>query len=142
MRQLILLLLCAASLSLHAQRITRQYRNVSMADALKELNTLQHQYTVNFIYDELEDFRVTTTVRGLSVPDAIRQLIGFYPIRMTQQDDVLLVECTHKVTQKYTGRVVDRQGNAIEFANVALLHPYTQALIAGEIGRASCRERV
>ncbi len=136
MRRLILLLLCAVSLSFHAQHITRQYRNVSMADALRELNTLQHQYIVNFIYDELEDFRVTTTVRGLSVPDAIRQLIGFYPIRMTQQDDVLLVECTHKVTLKYTGRVVDRQGNAIEFANVALLHPDTQALIAGGVTNA------
>jgi hypothetical protein len=136
LKRLILILLCSLCSQIYAQRITRQYRNVSMADALRELNTLQRQYTVNFIYDELEDFRVTTAVRGLSVPDAIRQLIGFYPIRMTQQDDVLLVECTHKTTQKYTGRVVDRQGNAIEFANVTLLHPDTQALIAGGVTNA------
>jgi hypothetical protein len=137
MRRLFLLLLCAVSLSLHAQRITRQYRNVSMADALRELNTLQHQYTVNFIYDELEDFRVTTTVRGLSVPDAIRQLIGFYPIRMTQQDHVLLVECTHKTQHHLTGHIIDELGEAVPFANILLLSPIDSTVIAGGVSNES-----
>ena len=41
-----------------AQRITRQYNNVSFSAALKDLNARQHKYTINFVYDELEDFRV------------------------------------------------------------------------------------
>ena len=81
---LIILLLLISSHGVSAQRISRQYNNVSMAQALKELNQLQNRYTVNFIYNDLEDFRITTNIKNKSVPDAIEQLIGFYPIRMTR----------------------------------------------------------
>ena len=47
-----------------AQRITRQYNNVSFSAELKDLNGSQHKYTINFVYDELEVFRVTKTIRN------------------------------------------------------------------------------
>ena len=83
-RELLLLFLLLLVQHSYAQRITRQYNNVSFSAALKDLNARQHKYTINFVYDELEDFRVTKSIRNQSVPDAIMQLIGFYPIRMTQ----------------------------------------------------------
>ena len=64
-----------------AQRITREYNNVSLSDALRQLNAEATDYEINFLYNELEDFRITTTIRRKTVPDAIRQMIGFYPIR-------------------------------------------------------------
>ena len=94
---LFLLLLVQQS---YAQRITRQYNNVSFSAALKDLNARQHKYTINFVYDELEDFRVTKSIRNQSVPDAIMQLIGFYPIKMTQVEDNIMVECTQKTPTK------------------------------------------
>ena len=126
--RLFFLLLCAFCLPLSAQRITRQYNNVSMADALKELNTLQNKYAVNFIYDDLEDFRVSTTVHSLSVPDAVSRIVGFYPIAVTQKGNVILVECVNKAQQKYIGRIVDKSGLPVEFANVALFTPDTHTL--------------
>ena len=60
-----------------AQRITRQYNNVSFSAALKDLNAAQDKYAINFVYDELEDFKVSKSIRNMSVPDAILQLIGF-----------------------------------------------------------------
>ena len=36
------------------------------------------------------------------------QLIGFYPIRMTQVEDNIMVECTQKTTLRYKGRIVMR----------------------------------
>ena len=81
-RELLLLFLLLLVQQSYAQRITRQYNNVSFSAALKDLNARQHKYTINFVYDELEDFRrVTKSIRNQSVPDAIMQLIGFYPIR-------------------------------------------------------------
>ncbi len=130
-------MLCAFCLPLSAQRITRQYHNVSMADALKELNTLQNKYAVNFIYDDLEDFRVSTTVRGLSVPDAVSRIVGFYPIAVTQKGNVILVECTHKTEHHLTGRIIDEQGEAVPFANVLLLSPADSTVIAGGVSNES-----
>ena len=116
-----------------AQRITRQYNNVSFSAALKDLNARQHKYTINFVYDELEDFGVTKSIRNQSVPDAIMQLIGFYPIGMTQVEDNIMVECTQKTPTKMIGRIVDVHHRPIDFANVALLNVSDSSLINGGV---------
>lgn len=113
----------------YAQRITRQYNNVSFSEALKDLNARQHKYTINFVYDELEDFKVTKNIHNMSVPNAIMQLIGFYPIRMTQVEDNIMVECTQKSTLRYKGRVIDERGNAAEYATIALLSPIDSTIV-------------
>ena len=113
----------------YAQRITRQYNHVSFSEALKDLNAHQHKYTINFVYDELEDFKVTKSIRNMSVPDAITQLIGFYPIRMTQVENNIMVECTQKSTFRYKGRIVDERGNAAEYATIALLSPIDSTIV-------------
>ena len=87
----ILLFLCAVTTSTaqrlrvgdgtSGMRITREYNNVSLSDALRQLNAESTDYEINFLYNELEDFRITTTIRRKTVPDAIRQMIGFYPIQ-------------------------------------------------------------
>ena len=86
----------------NAQSITRQYDNVSLSKALMELNDLQQTYTINFIYDELEDFRVTTSIKHKTVTDAIMQIVGFYPVRVVKRgESEIYVECTHK-TERHT----------------------------------------
>ena len=82
-RVIILLLFISVAISVKAQRVTREYNNVSLSEALRQLNEQTEDYTISFLYNELEDFRITTSVHRKSIPDAIRQMIGFYPIRMT-----------------------------------------------------------
>ena len=126
---LLLFFLLAFVQQSYGQRITRQYNNVSFSEALKDLNARQHKYTINFVYDELEDFKVTKSIRNMSVPNAIMQLIGFYPIRMTQVEDDIMVECTQKSTLRYKGRIVDERGNAAEYATIALLSPIDSTIV-------------
>ncbi len=128
-RELLFLFLLFGVQQSFAQRITRQYNNVSFSAALKDLNARQHKYTINFVYDELEDFRVTKSIRNQSVPDAIMQLIGFYPIRMTQMEDNIMVECAQKTTLRYKGRIIDESGNAAEYANITLLSPIDSTIV-------------
>ena len=70
-RELLLLFLLLLVQQSYAQRITRQYNNVSFSAALKDLNARQHKYTINFVYDELEDFRVTKSIGNTLVSDAL-----------------------------------------------------------------------
>ena len=132
-RELLFLFLLLLVQQSYAQRITRQYNNVSFSAALKDLNARQHKYTINFVYDELEDFRVTKSIRNQSVPDAIMQLIGFYPIRMTQVEDNIMVECTQKTPTKMIGRIIDNKNRPVDFANVALLNVRDSSLINGGV---------
>ena len=130
--------LCLVATLALAQRITRRYDNVSMSKALMELNDLQHEYTVNFIYDELEDFKVTTDIKHEKLTDAIFQIVGFYPIRVVKSGEhEIFVECTHKTDQHLTGTIIDEQGEPVAFANVAILNPSDSTLLSGGVSNES-----
>ena len=121
----------------YGQRVTRSFNDVSMSEALKWLNERGGEYNISFLYNELEDFRVTTSVKNKSVPDAIQQLIGFYPIKMTVQGKEIAVECPQKASTRYKGTVLDETGQPLPYANVALLSPRDSTLITGGVTNES-----
>ena len=135
---LLLILLLAFSNS-QAQRITRQYNNVSLSEALFQLSQEQNDYTISFIYNELEDFRISTSVNRKSLPDAIQQMIGFYPIRMIIKPEYneIFVECTHKTDRHLTGTIIDEQGHPVAYANIALLSLSDSTLLCGGVSNES-----
>ena len=135
---LLLILLLAFSNS-QAQRITRQYNNVSLSEALFQLSQEQNDYTISFIYNELEDFRISTSVNRKTLPDAIQQMIGFYPIRMIIKPEYneIFVECTHKTDRHLTGTIIDEQGHPVAYANIALLSLSDSTLLCGGVSNES-----
>ena len=132
-----LMLLCCLA-EVQAQKITRSYRNVTMPEVLRDLSQLSPDYTVSFLYNELEDFRVTTTIRHQSLPDAIQQVVGFYPIRVVRRGErELYVECTHKTDRHLTGTIVDEQGLPVAYANVAVMNAADSTLLSGGVSNES-----
>ncbi|MFW5513494.1 MAG: TonB-dependent receptor, partial [Prevotella sp.] len=86
----LLYILLLGTTVVRAQRVSRDFRNVTMPTALQQLGGMTRRYTINFIYNDLEDFRVTASVKGETIPEAIRHLIGFYPISMTMVGDSII----------------------------------------------------
>ena len=129
------------SVAVAQKRITREYQNQSISDALRQLADEQSDYTIYFLYNELEDFRITTSVHRKTVPDAIRQMIGFYPIRISTTDDddgrKIFVECIQKADTRYKGTIIDEAGQPIAYANVALLNPVDSTLLNGGVSNES-----
>ena len=119
--------LCLTTLGAQAQKLTRDYRNQSLSTVLEDLNKAAAGKTLYFIYDELEDFTVSCHFSDLTLEDALREVIGFYPIKVTLDDDKVFVECTQKEDVRVIGRVVDEKGLPIEFANITLLGDTTAA---------------
>ena len=79
-RILYLIILCTFSTLAQAQLT---FQGTSLSEALIELDKSSKHYDISFVYDELEDFTVTKTVkRGRSLPDAVREVCGFYPVRI------------------------------------------------------------
>ena len=117
----------------HAQRITHNFRNSSMSEALTLLAKSTKDYHINFMYNELEDFTVTTNIVRRTPLDAIRQVIGFYPMKVTIDGKNVFVECTQKAPTKMMGRIVDVRRRAIDFANVALLNVGDSTFITGGV---------
>jgi len=125
MRKAMTLLVCCLTLvAAQAQRVTRNYRDVSIAEALRQLAAESRDYTIYFLYNELEDFTITTQIKNKPMPEAIRQMIGFYPISMTEgEKGEIYVECIHKTKHHLKGLVVDENNLPLPYTNVTLLSP-------------------
>ena len=135
-----ILLLCSLAGIAHAQRITRNFQNVSMSDALKYIQQQTGNHKIVFIYNELEDFTITTNVKNKPVPDAIRQIIGFYPIQMIMgENNDIYVECIHKTEHHLKGLVVDENNLPLPYANVTLLNPADSTMVGGGVTNESGR---
>lgn len=89
-----------------------------MSDVLIDLDKASARYKVSFIYNELEDFTVTQDAEAQNIPDAIRRVIGFYPMKMVVSDSLITVECIRKSERKLIGRLIDNHNLPVEFANV------------------------
>jgi hypothetical protein len=121
-------------INVQAQKITRSYDNVSMSEALRDLNKQSRDYNISFLYNDLEEFRVSTSIKRMSVTDAIMQIVGFYPIRVVKRgESEIFVECTHKTERHLTGTIIDENRQPVPYANVYLLHPSDSTVIGGGV---------
>lgn len=133
----IIFLLCTFALAMSAQNIQRNYHNRSMSDVLIDLDKASKRYKISFIYNELEDFTVTQNVKTANIPDAIRKVIGFYPMQMTMGDSLITVECIRKSERKLIGRLIDNHNLPVEFANIQLLNPKDSSFLCGGVSNAN-----
>lgn len=133
----IIFLLCTFALTMSAQHIQRNYHDRSMSDVLIDLDKASKRYKISFIYNELEDFTVTQNVKTANIPDAIRKVIGFYPMQMTVGDSLITVECIRKSERKLIGRLIDNHNLPVEFANIQLLNPKDSSFLCGGVSNAN-----
>lgn len=132
MKKLALLLLCCLLLPvrLEAQLVSRNYRDCPMPQVLADLSRAATSQRIVFIYNDLEDYVVTQQFDSLTLADAIRACIGFYPISLTSRgDSILLVECTQKAPYRLAGRLVDERGLPVSYANVTLFSVTDSAIL-------------
>ena len=117
---LLLTIMLLLPLLARSQHISHTFRNVSLADALMTIDRMSEEWQVSFIYDDLEDYRVSCIVSDKSVPEAVHALIGYYPMRIEISEGHIFVECTQRLPYKFIGRLVDDKGQPVTYANIAL----------------------
>jgi hypothetical protein len=121
MRKLLIsMLLGMACIAAFGQRITHDFENVSLSDAIKYIQENTEEYNIIFIYNELEDFMVTASIQEEPVTDALEHVIGFYPVSMKVEEGNIFIECTHKTARHLTGKVLDEEGLPLAFADVVV----------------------
>ena len=133
MRHFFIIILCLLATTAGAQQLTHDFRNTSLSEALIWIDNAQNSYKINFIFDELEDFTVTTSLRNASVKDAVRQVVGFYPMKVTSEKNDIYVECTQKSDIKLSGHVIDEHGKPLSYVTVSLLSQRDSTFITGGV---------
>ena len=130
-RILYLIIIYTYCVSAHAQHV---FQGTSLSKALIELDNSTKRYDISFVYDELEDFTVTKTVkRGRSLPEAVREVCGFYPVKVTVNGRNILVECIQKDRTKLMGCIMGPDHQPIPYANITLYSPSDTTYIGGGV---------
>ena len=125
-RILHIILLCVLCATTHAQYV---FKGTSLSEALIQLDKSSKRYDISFVYDELEDFTVTKTIKkNASLPDAVRDVCGFYPVRVITKGHDILVECIQKNRTKLSGRLIDADHQPVAYANIVL---YDDTMVIG-----------
>lgn len=127
----LIILLGAVAFPSSAQHV---FRSTSLSDALIQLDESSKRYDVNFVYDELEDFTVSKTIKkGRSLPDAVREVCGFYPVKVRVKGRDIFVECIKKDRTKLMGRLIDGERQPVAYANITLFDPFDSTYIGGGV---------
>ena len=115
-------------------RAQHVFKGTSLSEALITLDQSSKRYDVNFVYDELEDFTVSKTIKkGRSLPDAVREVCGFYPVKVRVKGHDIFVECIKKDRTKLMGRLVDNEHQPVAYANITLFHPFDSTYLGGGV---------
>lgn len=134
MRHYIYLIILAGCLIASTAKAQLQFKGASLSEALITLDKSSNRYDISFLYDELEDFTVTKTIgRKTSIPDAVREVCGFYPVRISVKGHDILVECIQKDRTKLIGRLTDNSHQPVAYANILLFSPSDSTVLGGGV---------
>ncbi len=133
MKHIYMLLLCLVAMSVKAQRLSHDFQDTSLSEALIWIDNAQDSYKLNFIFDELEDFTVTTQLKNVSVRDAVRQVCGFYPMHLTFEAQDIYIECVQKSDTKLSGRIINESGQPVAYASISLLSLGDSTFLTGGV---------
>ncbi len=113
--------------------ISRQYKSTPLPEALKDISNAADDITINFIYNNLEDYSVTCSFRDKNQIQAIYEVIGLYPIKVRITGNTAYVEPIIKHDGMMRGRLLDENGKPIEYANVRLFSCSDSTFITGGV---------
>lgn len=121
-----------------AQRIRLDFQNVSMAYALSEIDKHFPETKIQFIHNNLEQYKVTAHINHRKALDAVREVVGFYPMKITVERNNIFVEATQKVENVLSGTLIDENKQPVAYATIMLRNPndstYTTGGISNEDG--------
>ena len=90
MKQLYIFLLCLVAISGKAQYLSHDFQNTSLSEALIWIDNAQENYKLNFIFDELEDFTVTTRLENVLCEMPSVKFVDFIPCILSSTTRVSL----------------------------------------------------
>lgn len=127
----IIMLICAMASFVMASAETFSYRfnSTPLPVAIQQIMENHPELDINFIYNELENYKTSSRVNADNAYDAIRQAIGFNPVTVVKSKDTYYVEALQHGKYVYTGRAIDSKSQPVIAASVMLLAPRDSSVI-------------
>lgn len=124
-----LLILLATGLSAIAANFEYKFNDTPLPNAIRQIMEDHPELLVNFIYNELEDYRTNATVNTDNPFEALRLSIGLNPVSVVKARNTYYIEANQRGRYKFTGQVIDPEGEPIVGATVLFLAPKDSSVV-------------
>ena len=124
-----------------AETFSYRFNSTALPKAIQKFVEDHPDIDINFIYNELENYRTSSIVSADNVYDALHQIIGLNPVTVTKSKDTYYIEALQHGKYVYSGRVIGSDNEPVTAATVMLLTPKDSTVltygITDEYGRFS-----
>lgn len=107
----------------YADTFNYSFRSERLSEALVQVAVQHPELQINFICNELDNYRTTATVCTKDPYDALRQIIGLNPVSIIKKGNCYYIEALQHGRFNYTGSVVGSDNDPVIGASVVLLTP-------------------
>ena len=128
-RALLIALALIATVGAYASVFRYEFRSTPLSQALVEISNDHPEIGITFIYDQLENYKITASIDTEDATEALRKLTAWIPVAVTASGSSYVVEALQKGVFSYHGRAVDTNSHPVAFATVMLLSPADSTVI-------------
>lgn len=107
----------------HAETFSYRFSTTSLPKAVLKIMDDHPDLTVNFIYNELEAYNTSASVKADDPYDALRQVIGQNPVMVMESKGSYYIEALQHGKYRYTGVALGDDNEPVVSATVMLLSP-------------------
>ncbi len=120
------LVCCAATF---AARFDYKFTSTNLAEALSQIAEDHPDLRLNFIYNELDTYRVSANIHTDDPYEALRQVVGLNPVSVLRKGGRYYLEALQHGTFAYTGRLIANDAEPLPGAAVYILAPRDSSVI-------------
>ncbi|MBD5279674.1 MAG: carboxypeptidase regulatory-like domain-containing protein [Bacteroides sp.] len=124
-----------------AETFSYRFNSTPLPKAIREIMEDHPELDINFIYNELETYKTSITVKTNDAYDAMRQVIGLNSVTVVKSHNTYYLEALQHGKYVYSGRVIGTDKEPVVAATVMLLAPKDSTVltygITDDVGRFS-----
>ena len=140
----VFMLICVMSafVMTKAESFSYRFDSTPLPKAIQLIMERHADLTINFIYNELENYSTSATVDADNPGDALRQAIDLNPVTVLKAKNTYYVEALQHGKYIYTGRARGSDSEPVVAATVMLLTPKDSTVLTFGIADADGRFRI
>ncbi len=113
----------------YAYRFVYTFRDTPVSQALAQISKDHPELDINLIYQELENYRTSATIRTDDAYDALYRTIGLNPVTVIHKGDAFYIEALQHGKYHFTGRAAGPDDEPVAAATVLLLEPKDSTVV-------------
>ncbi|MDE6561015.1 MAG: hypothetical protein K2K75_06525 [Muribaculaceae bacterium] len=104
-----------------AETFSYRFNSTPLPKAIRKIMEGHPELDINFIYNELETYKTSATVKADDAYDALRQTIGLNPVTVVKSRNTYYLEALQHGKYVYTGRIIGNDNEPVVAATIMLL---------------------